>query len=276
MCNKEKYDELNQKYENLCEEHKRLQDKITFVQKISTSFGLAKRISEYQEKASSNNISPHPETGNLLAALANRAFIGTILSVLLSIGTIIIIGSQTYVFLKQKEILQGQQIQASLSYYMKATKDDEDKLYKIECTSDDSGKKHGLFTLLAYKKGNDNLFRARLALSIDPRWRGGKHINDQPDHEYSEQYVKKGKRYERRFKGNRFQIVYALNLLWMDSIFKERKCNTPKHEAARLYTRYYWNNVMVTKLSYVLSSASEGSVFRSQKGYPEYNDILLE
>ena len=271
----DKYVELNEKINALHEENERLRSKITFLKKISTSFGLAKRISEYQEKASFKNISPHPETENLLAAFANRALIGSILSVLLSIGTLIIIGSQTYVFFKQKDILQGQQIQGSLLYYMQATKEDEYKLNEIQCESENSSKQYDLPTLLAAKMPNRYLFEASLNFSVDPSWRGAKHINDLPDMKYSIRYEKSGKKYERSFKGNKFQVIYALNLLWLEEIFKEKKCNISKQAAERIFTSYYWNNVMTSKLSYVLGSVSEDSVYKSQKGYPEYNDKEL-
>jgi hypothetical protein len=275
MNSDDKYKNLLEQYNDLVKEHESAKRKITFLQKISTSFGLAKRISEYQEKVSLKKLSPQPETQNLLAALTNRALVGSALSVLLSIGTIILIGSQTYVFFKQKDILQGQQIQASLLYYVQAVKDDEGKLNQIQCSSEHSEENYDLMTLVETKGPNRDMFEAALALGIDPSWRGGKHINDFPDTTYSVEVERNGKVYTRRLHGNEYQVRYAVNLEWIGEVYEENQCTLPLKTAIRVYSDYYWNKVMVSKLSYVLGGTSDDSVYKSHKGYPEYQDTEI-
>lgn len=97
-----------EKYQELEKRHNKLVGKISFFKKIFFSWGLPRKIEEFNEAVSLNNPVPTPETENLLASLANRALIGTFIGLLLSIGTLGLFTLQTVVLTRQASYMKQQ------------------------------------------------------------------------------------------------------------------------------------------------------------------------
>ena len=122
------------KYQELEKRHIHLLSKVEFLKNTFLFWGLPKKIEEYREKATTKIPFPQPETDNLLAALSNRALIGSALGILLSIGTITILLFQTVVFNRQAEILNQQLVQNSLFTYAQLRDQRKTDLQTTKCT----------------------------------------------------------------------------------------------------------------------------------------------
>lgn len=108
MAGDEEVQRLRKELDELEKRYERETRWLRLCKKAFLMWRLPSRIAEYREAASVENPLPHPQTENLLATLLNRSLIGTMLTIVVSVGTIAVLVAQTFVLSRQADILDKQ------------------------------------------------------------------------------------------------------------------------------------------------------------------------
>ncbi|MDX1497158.1 MAG: pentapeptide repeat-containing protein [Salinisphaeraceae bacterium] len=186
----ESIEELRQRFSELQAEHRHLKMEyarfklgMRLLSRSFTSFGLPRRLREYQEVASLENPFPSPQTENLAASLMNRVIIGTLFTLVAGFGTLTLLVFQTYYLAQHAETLQSQAriLERQVAQQQETTdrirrSELADKLFNAECFPDFresscADVRHVIADTSSALEEYIEAERRRLNLSFNPNWR---------------------------------------------------------------------------------------------------------
>ena len=180
---REELEQLRSEHNLLRMEYARFKRGMRLLSRSLTSFGLPRRLREYQEVANLENPFPSPQTENLAASLMNRVIIGAAFTLIAGFGTLTLLAFQTYYLAKHAETLQSQAIILERQMAQQQETTDRirrselaDKLFRSDCFPNFRGNicpdaHHVVADTSSALEEYIEAERRRLKLSFNPDWR---------------------------------------------------------------------------------------------------------